>query len=204
MLATAATAKRSMHSRLPVPVRSAPLSEGRFPRPVGGSMRFARNTEVYGEDDPAEYLYQVISGAVRTYRLLDDGRRHLAHGHQDLAALAAARRRDRIHAVPDRGHESPGVHQRDADVAGTPGHGRPGDGIPRLIGDRCDQLVRGIQRSEVEGGRTHPHAPHRRRRLGRGVLAAAPSHAQRAQSDQGGAGVTSNVYAHVHHPDEGL
>jgi CRP/FNR family nitrogen fixation transcriptional regulator len=77
MLATAATAKRSMHSRLPVPVRSAPLSEGRFPRPVGGSMRFARNTEVYGEDDPAEYLYQVSCGVVRTYRMLDDGRRQV-------------------------------------------------------------------------------------------------------------------------------
>lgn len=36
-----------------------------------------RNSEVYGEDEPAEYLYQVISGAVRTYRMLDDGRRQV-------------------------------------------------------------------------------------------------------------------------------
>jgi len=40
-------------------------------------MRFGRNIEIYGEDEPAEYLYQVISGAVRTYRMLDDGRRQI-------------------------------------------------------------------------------------------------------------------------------
>jgi CRP/FNR family nitrogen fixation transcriptional regulator len=41
-------------------------------------MRFARNIEIYGENEPAEYLYQVISGAVRTYRMLDDGRRQIS------------------------------------------------------------------------------------------------------------------------------
>ena len=40
-------------------------------------MRFARNTEIYGEGEGAEYLYQVVSGAVRTYRMLDDGRRQI-------------------------------------------------------------------------------------------------------------------------------
>jgi len=44
---------------------------------MGAPMRFARNTEIYGEDEPAEYLYQVISGSVRTYRMLDDGRRQI-------------------------------------------------------------------------------------------------------------------------------
>jgi CRP-like cAMP-binding protein len=34
--------------------------------------------EIFGEDEPAEYLYQVISGAVRTYRMLDDGRRQIS------------------------------------------------------------------------------------------------------------------------------
>jgi CRP/FNR family transcriptional regulator, nitrogen fixation regulation protein len=45
---------------------------------IGAPMRFARNAEVYGEEEPAEYLYQVISGAVRTYRMLDDGRRQIS------------------------------------------------------------------------------------------------------------------------------
>ena len=45
---------------------------------MGAPMQFARNCEVYGEDEPAEYLYQVISGAVRAYRTLDDGRRQIS------------------------------------------------------------------------------------------------------------------------------
>jgi CRP/FNR family transcriptional regulator, nitrogen fixation regulation protein len=77
MRATTATAKLSMHSPLPVPVRSGPLPEGRPLGLMGGLMRFTRNTEVYGEEEPAEYFYQVISGAVRTYRMLDDGRRQI-------------------------------------------------------------------------------------------------------------------------------
>jgi CRP/FNR family transcriptional regulator, nitrogen fixation regulation protein len=77
MRATTATAKLSMHSSLPVPVRSGPLPEGRPLGLMGGLMRFTRNTEVYGEDEPAEYFYQVISGAVRTYRMLEDGRRQI-------------------------------------------------------------------------------------------------------------------------------
>jgi CRP/FNR family nitrogen fixation transcriptional regulator len=48
---------------------------------MGAPMRFARNTEIYGEDEPAEYLYQVISGAARTYRMLDDGRRQISAFH---------------------------------------------------------------------------------------------------------------------------
>jgi len=44
---------------------------------IGAPMR-ARNAEIFGEDEPAEYLYQVISGTVRTYRMLDDGRRQIS------------------------------------------------------------------------------------------------------------------------------
>src|SRR5262249_45639242 len=68
--------KSSIYVRPSVPVRSGPLPEGPLGL-MGAPMRFARNAEVYGEDAPAEYLYQVISGAVRTYRMLDDGRRQV-------------------------------------------------------------------------------------------------------------------------------
>jgi CRP/FNR family transcriptional regulator, nitrogen fixation regulation protein len=44
---------------------------------MGAPMPFARNVEIYGEDEPAEYLYKVVSGAVRTYRVLNDGRRQI-------------------------------------------------------------------------------------------------------------------------------
>jgi CRP/FNR family transcriptional regulator, nitrogen fixation regulation protein len=44
---------------------------------MGAAMPFARNTEIYGENEKAEYLYKVISGSVRTYKVLNDGRRQI-------------------------------------------------------------------------------------------------------------------------------
>jgi CRP/FNR family nitrogen fixation transcriptional regulator len=44
---------------------------------IGAPMSFSRNAEIYGENEPAEYLYKVISGAVRTYKVLADGRRQI-------------------------------------------------------------------------------------------------------------------------------
>jgi CRP/FNR family nitrogen fixation transcriptional regulator len=44
---------------------------------IGAPMSFTRNTEIYGENEPAEYLYKVISGKVRTYKVLNDGRRQI-------------------------------------------------------------------------------------------------------------------------------
>lgn len=44
---------------------------------MGASMDYARNAEVYGEGELAEYVYKVMSGAVRLYKLLDDGRRQI-------------------------------------------------------------------------------------------------------------------------------
>ena len=43
----------------------------------GTPMSFGSNTEIYGEDEPADYLYKVVSGAVRTCRVLSDGRRQI-------------------------------------------------------------------------------------------------------------------------------
>ena len=44
---------------------------------MGAVMPFGRNAEIYGENEPAEYLYKVVSGAVRTYKVLNDGRRQI-------------------------------------------------------------------------------------------------------------------------------
>ena len=44
---------------------------------MGAPMPFGRNVEIYGENEPAEYLYKVISGTVRTYKVLNDGRRQI-------------------------------------------------------------------------------------------------------------------------------
>jgi len=48
---------------------------------TGSPMPFARNEEVYGEGEPAEFIYQVVSGAVRTYKVLNDGRRQICAFH---------------------------------------------------------------------------------------------------------------------------
>ena len=45
-------------------------------------MTFARGAEIYGESEPADYLYQVVSGAVRTYNVLDNGRRQISSFYQ--------------------------------------------------------------------------------------------------------------------------
>jgi CRP-like cAMP-binding protein len=44
---------------------------------MGAPMPFARNAEIYGENEPADYLYKVVSGTVRTYKVLTDGRRQI-------------------------------------------------------------------------------------------------------------------------------
>ena len=42
---------------------------------------YKKGTEIYGEKEPAEYVYQVKSGAARTYKLLSDGRRQIGAFH---------------------------------------------------------------------------------------------------------------------------
>ena len=44
---------------------------------MGACMPFLRNAEIYGESEPADYLYKVVSGTVRTYKILTDGRRQI-------------------------------------------------------------------------------------------------------------------------------
>jgi CRP-like cAMP-binding protein len=43
----------------------------------GITMPFDKGAEIYGENEPAEYVYKVVSGSVRTYSVLNDGRRHI-------------------------------------------------------------------------------------------------------------------------------
>lgn len=48
---------------------------------IGVVSRYPRDEEIYGEAEEAEFTYKVISGAVRTYKILDDGRRQIAAFH---------------------------------------------------------------------------------------------------------------------------
>jgi CRP-like cAMP-binding protein len=45
---------------------------------MGATMAYPRDTEIFGENEPADYLYKVLSGAVRTYKILTDGRRQVS------------------------------------------------------------------------------------------------------------------------------
>ena len=47
----------------------------------GFTMRFERNEEIFGEEEEADFVYKVISGAARTFRVLSDGRRQVVGFH---------------------------------------------------------------------------------------------------------------------------
>ncbi len=75
------TAAHSSSSRPQAPIRTVPLTgshalDGNIDL-MGAPMLFSRNAEIYGEGEPADYLYKVVSGTVRTYRVLADGRRQI-------------------------------------------------------------------------------------------------------------------------------
>jgi CRP/FNR family nitrogen fixation transcriptional regulator len=56
---------------------------------VGPVMPFGRNAEIFGENEPANYFYKLVSGAVRTYRVFGDGRRQIGgfYGPGDVFGL---------------------------------------------------------------------------------------------------------------------
>jgi CRP/FNR family transcriptional regulator, nitrogen fixation regulation protein len=45
------------------------------------ATNYRKGVEIYGEKEPADYVYQVTTGAVRTYKLLSDGRRQIGAFH---------------------------------------------------------------------------------------------------------------------------
>jgi CRP/FNR family nitrogen fixation transcriptional regulator len=48
---------------------------------VASEFSYRKDEEIYGDGEPCEYVYQVIRGAVRTYKLLNDGRRQIGAFH---------------------------------------------------------------------------------------------------------------------------
>ena len=74
---------------LNIPVSSTKVAPVPFAKPdqfcaltgyaglVASEFSYRKDEEIYGEDELAEYVYQVIRGAVRTYKLLSDGRRQI-------------------------------------------------------------------------------------------------------------------------------
>ncbi len=68
-------APRPRNQTRPTGLKADSLSEST--ELMGATMVYPRNSEIFGEGEPAEYLYKVISGSVRTYKILRDGRRQV-------------------------------------------------------------------------------------------------------------------------------
>ena len=50
-------------------------------RVIPSEFKYNKGTEIFGEAEPADYIYQVVDGAVRTHKLLSDGRRQIGAFH---------------------------------------------------------------------------------------------------------------------------
>ena len=57
------------------------ISSGSNPFVRVTEFTYRSGTEIYGEAEPANYIYQVKTGAVRSYKLLSDGRRQIGAFH---------------------------------------------------------------------------------------------------------------------------
>ena len=62
---------------------SAAADFGMLPRPRVNFSEFSydKGVQIFGENEPAEYVYEVAAGAVRSYKLLLDGRRQIGAFH---------------------------------------------------------------------------------------------------------------------------
>lgn len=70
----------SKNPRVAVPAAKSAAVERGFGASLelmGMKLSYTRNAEIYGQDEPAEYVYKVLKGSVRTHKLLDDGRRQI-------------------------------------------------------------------------------------------------------------------------------
>ncbi len=63
---------------MPAPPRAGTFPNGpSHPSLVSVERSYSAGEEIYGEDEPADFIYQVVRGAVRAYKLLGDGRRQI-------------------------------------------------------------------------------------------------------------------------------
>jgi CRP-like cAMP-binding protein len=51
------------------------------PEILGTSFTYSRDEEIYGEAEETEFVYKVVTGAVRTYKIMRDGRRQIGGFH---------------------------------------------------------------------------------------------------------------------------
>src|SRR5260221_11389275 len=54
---------------------------GPFGRASPNEFSYSKGTEIFGEKEPPDYIYQIATDAVRSYKLLSDGLRHIGAFH---------------------------------------------------------------------------------------------------------------------------
>ena len=65
---------------------------------IQSEFKYNEGTEIFGETEPADYVYQVADGAVRSHKLLSDGRRQIGAFH--LAATFSGWRTEQPTDLP--------------------------------------------------------------------------------------------------------
>ena len=81
MLLQTATTIRNQHVKGPVAAGPENFQFAGCPELIGARLSYRRDEEIYGEAEEAEFVYKVVSGAVRTYKVLNDGRRQIGAFH---------------------------------------------------------------------------------------------------------------------------
>src|SRR5215472_3122876 len=74
-IASYSDARPQLRSRSQPPL--APIDFLGSMKLLGAPMSFARNAVIYEENEHAEFVYKVVSGAVRVCKILSDGRRQI-------------------------------------------------------------------------------------------------------------------------------
>jgi CRP/FNR family nitrogen fixation transcriptional regulator len=83
--------------------------------------KYGRGAEIFGAEEPADYLYQVIEGAVRSYKLLSDGRRQIGAFHLAGDIFGLERRKSHVSVgTQDLTRTRGGVSSRNGSSPVTP------------------------------------------------------------------------------------
>ena len=97
------------------------LGELSHRRVRSAEYKYGRGAEIFGAEEPADYLYQVIEGAVRSYKLLSDGRRQIGAFHLAGDIFGLERRKSHVSVgTQDLTRTRGGVSSRNGSSPVTP------------------------------------------------------------------------------------
>ena len=111
------------------------LGELSHRRVRSAEYKYGRGAEIFGAEEPADYLYQVIEGAVRSYKLLSDGRRQIGAFHLAGDIFGLERRKSHVSVgTQDLTRTRGGVSSRNGSSPDTSGYHSPPNESPGYCG----------------------------------------------------------------------